>query len=207
MTRLLLADDHPFVMSGIEAVLRDKGFTIVDKVGNGAAALESLARTRPEILLLDVQMPERDGMHVLRTLRGRGDLRPIVLLTASLDDQRLVEAIELGVNGIVLKEGAQSQLVDCLNSVRVGGRWIDQGLLQRALDLKMQGTSDPLAPLSKRERTMVGLITQSLRNKEIAAELGMSEGTVKVYLHRIYEKLGVSSRTELAMFAKDAASN
>jgi two-component system nitrate/nitrite response regulator NarP len=147
-------------------------------------------------------------MDVLRTLRSRGDRRPVVLLTAQLDNADLVEAIKLGVDGILLKDGAQSLLLTCLDSVRGGTRWVDKGLLERALDLTMSGgaeRNDPFADLTAKERAVAGLVAQGLRNKNIAAELGITEGTVKVYLHRIYEKVGVSNRTELALFARDRA--
>jgi two-component system nitrate/nitrite response regulator NarP len=208
MTRVLLADDHPIMLSGIEAILRDTEFSVVAKVTNGAAVLEALPSARPEILILDVQMPERTGLDILRTLRGRGDQRPIVLLTASLDDNGLLEAIQLGVNGIILKDGAQSLLLRCLDDVRNGRRWIEKSLLERALAISMGGGAEPrdgLGTLSKRERAIVGLVSQGMRNRDVASELGITEGTVKVYLHRIYEKLGVTNRTELAIYARDAS--
>jgi two-component system nitrate/nitrite response regulator NarP len=208
MTRVLIADDHPIMLSGIEAILRDSEFSVVAKLTDGAAVLESLSTTRPEILILDVQMPERTGLDVLRTLRSRGDQRPIVLLTASLDDSGLLEAIQLGVNGIILKDGAQSLLLRCLEDVRNGRRWIEKSLLERALEISMGGgaeTRDGLQSLSNRERAIVGLVAQGIRNRDVASELGITEGTVKVYLHRIYEKLGVTNRTELAIYARDAS--
>lgn len=208
MVRVLIADDHPIMLSGIEAILRDTDYQVVAKVTNGAAVLEAIPSARPEILLLDVQMPERTGLDVLRTLRSRGDQRPIVLLTASLDDSGLLEAIQLGVNGIILKEGAQSLLLKCLDDVANDRRWIEKSLLERALEISMSGTGeaqDGLSALSKRERAIVGLVAQGMRNRDVASELGITEGTVKVYLHRIYEKLGVSNRTELAIYARDAS--
>jgi two-component system nitrate/nitrite response regulator NarP len=206
--RVLIADDHPIMLSGLEAILRGSDYEVVAKVTDGAAVIEELARSRPELLIVDVQMPVRTGMDVLRTLRSRGDRRPIVLLTAHLNDANLVEAIQLGVDGILLKDGAQGQLLDCLDSVRIGTRWIEKVLLERALDLTMSGGSDrqdPLASLTAKERAVVGLVAQGLRNKNIASELGITEGTVKVYLHRIYEKIGVTNRTELALFSRDRA--
>jgi two-component system nitrate/nitrite response regulator NarP len=208
MTRVLIADDHPIMLSGIEAILRDTEYMVVAKVTNGAAVLEALPSARPEILVLDVQMPERTGLDVLRTLRERGDQRAVVLLTASLDDNSLLEAIQLGVNGIILKDGAQSLLLRCLEDVGSGRRWIEKSLLERALEISMGGgheSRDGLAALSKRERAIVGLVAQGLKNRDVASELGITEGTVKVYLHRIYEKLGVSNRTELAIHARDAS--
>jgi two-component system nitrate/nitrite response regulator NarP len=208
MTRVLIADDHPIMLSGIEAILRDSEFSVVAKLTDGAAVLEALSTTRPEILILDVQMPERTGLDVLRTLRSRGDQRPVVLLTASLDDSGLLEAIQLGVNGIILKDGAQSLLLRCLEDVRNGRRWIEKSLLERALEISMGGgaeTRDGLQSLSNRERAIVGLVAQGIRNRDVASELGITEGTVKVYLHRIYEKLGVTNRTELAIYARDAS--
>jgi two-component system nitrate/nitrite response regulator NarP len=204
--RVLIADDHPIMLSGLEAILRGSDFEVVAKVTDGAAVLEELPRSRPELLVIDVQMPVRTGMDVLRTLRSRGDRRPIVLLTAQLDDGNLLEAIQLGVDGILLKDGAQSLLLTCLTSVRGGTRWIEKALLERALDLTMSGAAerkDPFGDLTAKERAVAGLVAQGLRNKNIAGELGITEGTVKVYLHRIYEKIGVTNRTELALFARD----
>jgi two-component system nitrate/nitrite response regulator NarL len=204
MTRLVIADDHPFLIAGIESILRDTEFQIVGTVTNGQAALDSVSALRPEILLLDVAMPLRNGVDVLRTLRSRGDRHPVVLLTASLDDRQLLEALELGVEGVVLKEGAQALLLDCLRAVRDGGRWIEPSLIQRAIELQSSGApADPLGALTPRERAITGLVAQGMRNREIGDELGMTEGSVKVYLHRIYEKLGVNNRTELALVSQD----
>jgi two-component system nitrate/nitrite response regulator NarP len=208
MTRILIADDHPIMLSGIEAILRDTEYSVVAKLADGAAVLDALAVARPDILVLDVRMPEQTGLNVLRTLRANGDQRPVVLLTASLDDNDLLEAIQLGVNGIILKDGAQNLLLRCLEDVRNGRRWIEKSLLERALEISMSGGSesrDGLDKLSKRERAIVELVAQGMRNRNVASELGITEGTVKVYLHRIYEKLGVSNRTELAIYARDAS--
>jgi two-component system nitrate/nitrite response regulator NarP len=205
MTRVLVADDHPFIVAGVEAVLDGSAYEIIAKVSNGAALLEALPRARPDIILLDVEMPERDGIDVLLTLRSRGDTRPVVLLTASLDDRRLFEAVKAGVNGILLKEGAEETLVQCLDAVRNGKRWIENALLQRALDMSFDGqAADPINSLTTRERAVVSLVRRGLRNKEIASELGLTEGTVKIYLHTIYSKVGVDNRTELAVLAGEA---
>lgn len=206
MTRILVADDHPFILSGLQAVLRDTEYQIVAAVRDGRAALDVLAEARPDILVLDVHMPERSGLEVLRTLRSRGDERPVVLLTASLDDDRLLEALRLGVRGIVLKEGAEQLLIRCLDAVAAGGRWIEHGLLQRAVDLQLEGGESPrtgITSLTVRERAVAALVAKGRRNREIGDELGITEGTVKVYLHGIYEKLGVTNRTELALLARE----
>ncbi len=204
MTRLLIADDHPFIVAGVEAILRDSGFDVVAKAADGLEALDAIATQRPEIILLDVTMPRCGGVEVLQRLRAKGDKRPVVLLTASLNDQSLLEALQLGVNGIVLKESAQDTLLECLSAVQGGRRWIEQALMQKALELSTSGSArDPLAKVTPRERAVVQLVARGLRNREIAGELGMTEGTVKVYLHRIYEKLGVGNRTELALLARN----
>ena len=206
MTRILIADDHPLVLSGVENVLRDSGYDIVASVDNGDAVLDCLATARPDILLLDVNMPGKSGLDVLRTLRSRGDSRAVVLLTAWLRDADLVEALQLGVNGFMLKDGAASLLITCLNQVRNGHRWIDRSLLERGLELTLNGHADQhdaLAPLTQRERAIAHLVGKGMRNKEVAQELGLTEGTVKVWLHRIYEKLGISNRTELAILTHD----
>lgn len=204
MTTVLIADDHPIVLSGIEAILRETRYSVTATATDGAEVLDLIPKADPDILVLDVQMPKLTGLEVVRTIRGRGDARPVILLTASLADRRLLEALELGVQGIVLKEGAQHLLVRSLDEVSAGRRWIEPSLLQQALDLKMgPGPRGGLATLTARERAVAELVAEGRRNRDIAAELGIAEGTVKIHLHRIYEKLGVGNRTELALFVRD----
>jgi two-component system nitrate/nitrite response regulator NarL len=206
VTRVLIADDHPLMLSGIEAVLRDSAYEVVATARDGHAALDLLAEREIDLAILDVSMPGPSGIEILRTLRERGDARPVILLTASLDDAGLAEAVGIGVNGIVLKDGAETQLLACLDEVRGGGRWIERALLQRALDLATApraGNEDPFMRLAPREREIAGLVAQGLRNREVGKRLGMTEGTVKVYLHRIYDKLEIQNRVELAMLNRD----
>jgi two-component system nitrate/nitrite response regulator NarP len=205
LTSILIADDHPIVIAGIKALLTGSEYQIVAVLSDGAAVLEELPKTRPELLLLDVEMPQRSGLEILRVLRSRGDMRPIVLLTGSIKSAAAIEAVQLGVNGVVLKDTAAESLLKCLDTVKSGGRWIDQSVLQHALTAALgepSGSSGPFASLSRKERAVVSLVAQGLRNKEIAAELGVTEGTVKVHLHKIFEKVDVSSRFELALLAK-----
>jgi len=207
--KVLIADDHPVVLTGIEAILRDTPFEVVGTAASGAEVLEAVPRLRPDILLLDVRMPDQGGLDVLRTLRSRGDERNVVLLTASLTDELLLDAVDLGVQGIVLKEGAQNLLLRCLDEVAAGRKWIARELLQQALELKMaeRGPHTGLRSLTPRERAISGLVALGKRNREIAEELGISEGTVKIHLHRVYEKLGVTNRTELAVLSRDLPSD
>ncbi len=204
MTRILIADDHAIIVAGLESILRDTEYEVVGSVSDGRAVLPAVEAHRPDILLLDVSMPGQSGVEALKALREGGRAVRIVLLTAGLEEADLLEAIRLGVEGIVLKEGAHVQLLDCLDAVRAGGRWIEAGLLQRALELSVAGpaTNDPLSLLNVREKAIAELVQQGMRNREIAAQLSMNEGTVKVYLHRIYRKLGIGNRTELAIHAQ-----
>jgi len=203
MTRVLVADDDPLTAAGIEVLLASSNFQIVGIARSGTEVLDTLAGVRPEILVLDIRMPERSGLEVLRTLRARGDARPVILLTGSINDQDAREAMELGVNGLVIKATAPRDLLICLDAVSRGRRWFDQEVMQRAMDLTQSPgrERDPLEQLSPRERGIVALVLRGLRNKEIAEELRLTEGTVKVHLHKIFEKAGVRSRTELILLA------
>jgi len=199
---VLLADDHPFMRAGVESVLRGTRFTIVAMANDGDEALAALAEHDPQICIFDVRMPKRSGVEAVQAMRAAGDMRPVVLLTAALEDHSLLSAVRAGVNGIVLKDGAEDALLEALEKVERGEKAIPQGLLQRALDLSLSGgKSDPLAPLAPRERQIAAHVGRGLRNREIADALAMSEGTVKVYLHTIYQKLGIKNRTELALIS------
>ena len=205
MTRVLVAEDDPLTLSGISMLLDKTNFEVVATVNTGTAALDALPKARPDMLILDNSMPERTGLDVLRTLRHRGDNRSVILLTGGINDQATKEAMQLGVDGIVIKSTAPRDLLTCLETVVQGRRWLDQEVMQRAMQLAMSpdGPRDPLEALSARERAVASLAQRGLRNKEIADELGLTEGTVKVHLHKVFEKLGVRGRTELILLAQD----
>lgn len=205
ITRLLVADDHPIVLDGIHALVQNSDIEIVARCRNGEQVIDELARSRPDLLLLDVEMPKLTGLEILRLLRERNDAIPVILLTASLSSAEAVEAIDLGVNGLVLKESAPFQLRQCIESVRAGERWIDPEATMRALrHASVSGrASTPGCVLTPRELDLVRLVMNGLRNKEIAAEMSITEGTVKMHLHNIYEKLEIGNRTELALYARD----
>jgi two-component system nitrate/nitrite response regulator NarP len=203
----LVADDHPILISGIKAVLRDSGFDVVATADSGTAALELLESVYPEILLLDISMPQQTGLDVLRCVRGSGNKVKIVLLTGSMHVQEAVEALDLSVDGIILKENGHSQLITCLHSVAGGAQWVDEDVMRHVREFKSSPSAyGPGAKLTPREEEVAHLVAKGMHNKSIAHELGISDGTVKVYLSRIYEKLGLSSRTELALLVQEGSS-
>lgn len=205
MTRVLIADDHPFLLAGVRAVLEAAGMEVVAAVADGPAALEAVAQFDPQVLVLDVNMPGLDGVGVLEDLREHGDMRPVILLTAQLGDGQLLAALRAGVNGILGKQGGSRTLVEAIGIVVQGGQAIPPELLARALDLSGRADSAGLlAALSPRELALAKAAGSGLRNREIGEQLGMTEGAIKVALHRLYDKLGVSNRTELALLVRDS---
>lgn len=207
MINVLVADDHPFLRAGLEAVLRTAGMVVVASVGDGDAALAAIPETDPDVVVLDVAMPARDGVATLAAMRERGDARPVVILTASIDDEKLLAAIRHGASGIVLKEDAEDFLIDCIRNASEGQRTIDPRLASRISDLASgEKPKRRIDKLGRREKEIVERVARGLRNRQIGEELSMSEGSIKVYLHTIFEKLEVKSRTELAILYHDETS-
>lgn len=200
MTTILLADDHSFMRAGVGSVLRGTDFEIIATASRGDEALAAVNRHDPDMCIFDIRMPGKNGVECLLDMRAAGDDRPVVLLTAEIDDRLLIEAVRNGVNGIVLKDGAEDALVHSLEAIRNGERAIPRDLLHRALQLSVDGLPpDPLEKLNRRERQVAEQVARGCRNREIGETLAMSEGTVKVYLYAIYQKVGVKNRTELAL--------
>lgn len=201
MMRVLLADDHPMIAAALDVLLRGSDYELVGRARSGADAITQVQRLKPQMLLLDVNMPDGSGLDVLRQLRGLRRAPVVILLTAGMDDTQLLTADRLGPEGMVLKTSDPGLLLDCMDQVRKGERWVDPEIAERTRQAKDRASRAP--SLTPRERELIELVRQGLRNRDIAAQLGVTEGTVKVYLHAIFDKLGVDNRTELAMRAAD----
>ena len=205
--RLVLADDHPLMLDGVAGLLVGSEFEVVARCTDGLAAREAIVQHRPDIALLDIHMPGATGIDLLREARGANWSTRMVLLTASLDSEPLVEAVGLEVDGLVLKHAAGEVLLRCLGSVREGQSWVDREAMAVVIRALSQArTAEPNVALSKRELEVARLVASGLRNKEIASTLGITEGTVKMYLHTLFDKLEIGSRVELAMLVRDRGS-
>ena len=201
MTRVLLVDDHPMIGAALQMLLRDSDYELLDRARTAAEATKQIARLKPDLLLLDVHLPDSSGLDVLRRLKS-GRLRPkVILLTAGMDESQLLTAAELKPEGMVLKTSDPGLLIGCMDAVVAGQRWVDPEIAERTRHAEDRAASAP--PLTRRERELIELVRQGLRNRDIAAELGVTEGTVKVYLHAIFDKLHVDDRTELALKAAE----
>jgi two-component system nitrate/nitrite response regulator NarP len=201
MIRLLLVDDHPMIGAALEMLLRNSDYELLGRARTAAEATKQIAAHKPDLLLLDVHLPDGSGLDVLRGLK-RGRSRPkVILLTAGMDEAQLLAAAELRPEGMVLKTSDPGLLTGCMDAVVAGEGWIDPEIAERTRHAEARAASAP--PLTRRERELIDLVRQGLRNRDIAAELGVTEGTVKVYLHSIFDKLHVENRTELALKAAE----
>lgn len=205
--RLVLADDHPLILEGLENLFRlEADFHVLASCADAVSALEAVRKHEPDILVLDLRMPGGGGLALARELQQAALPTRIVVFTAALDDDELVETVCLGIKGIVLKEMSSQLLIQCIRKVHAGEQWIERRSARLALDkmLQRESTGRELARiLTPREIDLVRLIAQGLRNREIADRLCISEGTVKVHLSNIYEKLKVDGRVALLRYAQE----
>jgi two-component system nitrate/nitrite response regulator NarL len=205
---VVVADDHPVVRIGVRNILHSQpDLEIVGEASDGQEALELIRQNAPTILLLDLAMPNLPGIETLRELTRQSAHIKTVLLTAHIDRKDLVEALQLGARAVVLKDTVASDLVACLQAVANGRYWLDGKPVVNLLKV-LDGliAAERPAPkktfgLTPRELQIVALIVQGCTNKEIATECGITDETVKRHLKNIFDKVGVSSRLELAMFA------
>lgn len=205
--RIVVADDHPFILDGLEQLFRGEAdCEIVARCTNGEEALRAVQTTRPDVLVLDVRMPRMDGIELLRKLQRSEMQTKVVLLTASLDDARLLEAFRLGASGLVLKESAPRLLVQSVRQVANGEQSWNGKAIAGALRLMLQreqAVASLSSTLTPREVEVTRMVASGLRNKEIASRLEITEGTVKFHLHSIYEKLQIDGRYALMSYARD----
>lgn len=204
--RVLVADDHPIFRDGLRKLLESEpDVTIVGEASSGSECIQLLGKLKPDILLLDLRMPDKDGLAVLEEVNFDALQTKVIVVTATEDDRDVVRAMRLGARGVVLKQSATDLLLRSIRKVHQGEIWLDQRMTAEVMKAFAKsadsGTRREKPLLSDREKEIVQLVAQGYRNREIGEKLFISEQTVKNHLHNIFDKLGVSDRLELALYA------
>lgn len=209
MAKLMLADDHPLFLDGMTQFLVANNHVVACSARSVEEALSLVSTYKPDVLILDVSMKDGTGVDVLAQLRNAGCKVPVIFMTVSIDPAMTIQALKYGVNGIVLKDSDPQELLRAIDLVLEGHESIDTKVSQKALHYSL-ADNVPVSLreelLTDREKHITSLVREGLRNQDIAIRSGLAEGTVKVHLHNIFQKLGVKSRAELiAQSRRDAA--
>ena len=205
LTTIMIADDHPIFCAGIRALAEtEREFRVVGEARDGADAVELAVRLRPDLALIDLAMPRMTGFDVLRELNRRALGTRVIVLTASISRHQIVETLQLGGRGVIMKEAATDLLFRAIRSVMDGHYWVGREsvtdlvrYLQRA---SSTGDGRPYR-LTRREQQVVAAIVSGLSNRDIARRFAVTEDTIKHHLSSVFDKVGVSNRLELALFA------
>ena len=210
--RIVVADDHPIFRDGLCRLLAlEEDFEVVAQAQDGRQVLDVLQQHEPDILLLDLKMPGLSGLAILQKMQDGHTATKVIVLTASEDKSEFVQAMKLGTAGIVLKQSSTDLLLKSIRKVHAGEIWLDSHTTAAVMRQFAaaedhiagpgNGRSRDRSPLSQREREIVALVAQGFKNREMAEKMFISEQTVKNHLHNIFDKLGVSDRLELALYA------
>jgi DNA-binding NarL/FixJ family response regulator len=201
--RIALADDHPIVLEGLSNLFsREPDFEVVASARNGDQALQLVQQFAPDILVLDLRMPNKDGIAVLREMKQLGLAPKVVILTA-IQNEDVLDAIKLGVSGVVMKDMAPRLLIECIRIVNAGGRWIEKSAANRAVDQLLRresGIRTMAKNLTPREAQVARMVADGMPSKHVAGQLAITEGTTKLHLHHIYSKLNLRGRVALVRY-------
>lgn len=199
MARVLIVDDHPVVREGLSAMLSTQpDWEVVGEAGDGATAISLASEARPDVILMDLALPDMDGAEAIRRIRQADPAMRVVVLTAYDTDERIVEAVQAGAQGYLLKGAPREELFAALRVVHQGGSLLHPSIASRLLVRVHQllDHEQPLEPLTEREMEVLRLMAHGARNKAIASQLCITERTVKFHIAAIFQKLGAHSRTE-----------
>jgi DNA-binding NarL/FixJ family response regulator len=200
--RVVIADDHAVVREGTRQILAAQPeLEIVGEAADGPAAIEVIRATRPDVAVLDMRLPGRSGIEVTHEVTSEQPETRVLILSAYDDEDYVAAAVQAGALGYVLKTATERELTDAVAAVAQGHPVVAQAIAQKLARLWGHAPAAPRGPLTPRETEVLELVTRGLRNKAIGQELGLSPRTVEVHLKNVYEKLGVSSRTQAVAYA------
>ena len=201
MIRVLIADDHGVVRDGLAGLIAAQpDLEVVGAVENGAEAVESCRQKRPDVVLMDLEMPELDGIEATRLIRAAHPETAVLVLTSFSDARRITAALASGAAGYLLKDSSAEDVVRGIRAAAAGGAPLDPQAARLLLEAK--DAPDPLAGISPREREVFALLLDGLPNKLIAQRLGISEKTVKTHLTNIFRRIGVTDRVQAVLWAE-----
>lgn len=202
--KVMLADDHALMREGIKHLLEfDGSIEVIEEANNGIECIEKLEKVDPDILLLDINMPDMNGIEVLEELKRQNKLIKVLMLTVHSEVEYLMKAIDIGANGYILKDSGSLELKQAINFIMTDGSYIQPSLLP-ALNSRLINRDidkEKLESLTKREIEILTQVAGGMFNKEIANNLDISERTVKNHISNIFKKIDVSDRTQAAVFA------
>jgi DNA-binding NarL/FixJ family response regulator len=204
--KVLIADDQEIVCQGLKKILQsDPEIEVIATANNGQQALDMIAAERPDLVLMDLQMPLMNGVQAIRRLRVSHPRLPVLVLTTYMDDKWLFEAIRSGASGYLMKDRPRQELIDAIKGTAAGDAYIDPSVAGKVLSSVASGSSkkefDQSYNLSEREQEILTLLAEGLSNAEISQRLWLSEGTVRNYTSTLFAKLGVSDRTQAVILA------
>ena len=202
--KIMIADDHSMIREGLKNLLElDGDIQVITEAVDGEDCLEKLQLVKPDVLLLDINMPKKNGLEVLKSLKSRRSKLKVLVLTVHNETEYLMKAVDIGVNGYVLKDSESAELKKAIFTVADGETYIQPSLIP-ALNAKMIETNkdaEKIKSLTKRELDVLKLLAVGMFNKEVGKRLEISERTVKNHVSNIFKKLGVTDRTQAAVFA------
>ena len=202
--RILIADDHPMFREGVvQSLASEKDFAIIGQASNGKNAIEMAKELLPDVLLLDITMPDQDGITITKKISAAFPVIQIIMLTASENEDDLMKALKAGARGYVLKGISAKELVKVVRTIVAGGIYISPDMANMILfELSQPSQPDPLSELSDREKEILKLVAKGYTNREIGAQIHLSEKTIKHYMTNILQKLHVRSRVEAALLVQ-----
>lgn len=203
--RILIVDDHEVVRTGLRTLLsRKPGLDVVGEAGSVATAIAEAARVSPDVVIMDIRLPDGSGVEACRELRGADPATKVIMLTSYADEEAVLASIVAGASGYLLKQVRAQALVEAIETVANGGSLLDPSVMNKVLErmrkMEMGGVDEGLAALSERERRILTLIAEGKTNKEIAKEIFLSDKTVKNYVSSILSKLNLTRRSAAAAY-------